>query len=280
MPPRKKGILCPDCGKLVSSDEPKCPYCGYRRPGARWKSGIGKSLAGDPEGLVRYIVYINIGMYVLSLLLSARRIGLGANPLTALSPDNWSLVLLGASGTGPIDQYHRWWSLVTANYLHGSLLHIFFNMMALRQLAPFIIREFGPWRFIVIYSLGGVAGFWLSYLAGVKLTIGASAAICAMIGAILFYSKSRGGAYGQALYRQVGGWALGIFLFGLLVPGINNWGHVGGLLGGALLGYLLGYNERRRESFAQRLLAYLMVVVTGFFLAGAAASAVMSRIGA
>ena len=276
---KKKAILCPNCGKLVSSDEPVCPYCGHRHPGAPWKLKIRKSRVGDPDRLVRYIIYINVGMYVLSLFLLPRRIGVSMNPLTALSPDSWSLILLGASGTIPIDQYHRWWSLVTANYLHGSLLHIFFNMMALRQLAPFIIREFGPWRFILIFTLGGVAGFFVSYLAGVTLTIGASTAVCALIGAILYYSKSRGGAYGHALYRQVIGWVLGIFLFGLLVPGINNWGHGGGLLAGALLGYLLGYNERRRETFAHKLPAYLMVLVTGFVLAGAVASAVLSRIG-
>ena len=112
-------------------------------------------------------------------------------------------------------------------------------MMALRQLAPFVIREFGPWRFILIYSLGGVIGFWISYWAGVQLTIGASASICALIGAILYYSKSRGGTYGQALYRQVSGWVLGIFLFGLLVPGINNWAHGGGMAAGILLGLAL-----------------------------------------
>jgi len=280
MTSQKKGILCPNCGKLVSSDEPRCPYCGHRHPGARWKLKIRKSRIGDPAQLVRYIIYINIGMYVLSLLLSARRIGVGMNPLTALSPDSWSLVLLGASGTLPIDQYHRWWSLVTANYLHGSLLHILFNMMALRQLAPFIIREFGPWRFILIYSLGGVIGFWISYWAGVRLTIGASAAVCALIGAILYYSKSRGGTYGQALYRQVSGWVIGIFLLGMLVPGINNWGHGGGLLGGVLLGFLLGYNERRPETFAHKLPAYLMVLITGFVLVWGVFSAIMSRIGA
>jgi rhomboid protease GluP len=242
-----------------------------------WKSKIGKSRVGDPAQLVRYLVYINIGMFALSLLLSIRGIRVGMNPLTALSPDTGRLILLGASGTRPIDQYHHWWSLVAANYLHGSLLHIFFNMMALRQLAPFIIREFGAWRFILIYSLGGVIGFWISYLAGVRLTIGASCAVCALIGAILYYSKSRGGTYGQALYRQVSGWVLGLIVFGFLVPGINNWGHGGGLLGGVLLGYLLGYNERRPEAFIHKLSACLMVVATVSVLAWAVVSAVIIR---
>lgn len=278
MKSRKKGILCPNCRKLVSSDEPKCPYCGHNRPGAPWKRQLSKIRLLDQSQLVQYLIYINVGMYVLSLVLSARNIGVSMNPLTVLSPDFWSLMNLGASGTMPIEQTQNWWTLISANYLHGSLLHIIFNMLALRQLAPFVIREFGPFRFIAIYSLGGVVGFWVSYLAGVRLTIGASASICALIGAILYYSKSRGGTYGQALFRQVGGWVMGLFLIGLL-PGINNWGHGGGLLGGILLGYLLGFNERRTEIFVHRLIAYIIVLITGFTLARMVASAILSRIG-
>jgi len=278
MKSQNKGILCPNCGRLVSSDESKCPYCGHPRPGAQWKRQLSKMRLLGEDSVVRYLIYINVGMYVLSLVLSARHIGVSMNPLTALSPDFQSLKSLGATGTYIIGRTHNWWTLVSANYLHASLLHVFFNMMALRQLAPFTIREYGPFRFIVIYSLGGAIGFWVSNLAGVPLTVGASASICALIGAILYYSKSRGGTYGQALYRQVGGWVLGLFLIGLL-PGINNWGHAGGLLGGILLGYLLGYSERRPEIFIHKLIAGAVVLVTGFTLVRVIAVAVLSRIG-
>jgi len=225
---------------------------------------------------VRLIIYINAGMFVLSLLLSPRRIGMGMNPLGLLSPDSGVLLNLGESGSVPVFHYHRWWTVISANYLHGSLLHILFNMMALYQLGPFIIREFGPFRFLVIYCLGGTIGFFVSSVAGVPYTIGASAAICALIGAMLYYSKSRGGTYGHALYRQVSGWVLGIFLFGLLVPGIDNWGHGGGLLAGVLLGYLFGYSERRPENFVHRLLSYCFVSVTGFILARVVSSVIIS----
>lgn len=280
MSSQKKGILCPNCGKLISSDEPLCPYCHHRHPGAAWKGWLRKSGFGDPVRLVNIIIYVNIGMYVLSLLLTTRGIGVGWNPLTALSPDPGSLILLGASGVELINQYHRWWTLISANYLHGGVLHIFFNMMALRQLAPFVIREFGTFRFILIYSVGGVIGLWVSYLAGINLTIGASASVCALIGAILYYSKSRGGTYGKALYSQVSGWVLGLFLIGLM-PGlnINNWGHGGGLLGGVLLGFLMGYIEKRPEVFRHRLFAYVMVTVTGIILGGSVVIGILGRFG-
>jgi rhomboid protease GluP len=113
-----------------------------------------------------------------------------------------------------------------------------------------VIREYGTHRMIVIYTLSGVGGFLVSYLAGVGFTIGASAAVCGLIGAALYYGKSRGGIYGQAVYRQVGGWALGIVLFGLLVPGINNWAHGGGMAAGILMGLLSGIPRTQKGKHA------------------------------
>ncbi len=273
----KKGILCPECGKLISSDEKLCPYCGHVNPGSRWKRGLRQRGDDDGERLMRLVVYINIGMYVLSLLLTTRRIGMSWNPFFALSPDVPSLYLLGATGAEPIGLHHRWWTLVAANYLHGSILHIFFNMMAFRQLAPFVIREYGLWRMVLIYGLGGAIGFWVSYVAGVRITIGASAAVCALIGAALYYGKSRGGTYGHAVYRQVSGWVLGLFVFGLIVPGINNWGHGGGILGGILLGYLLGYAEKQRERFGHRAAGMAVAGMTVLVLAYAVVTGIVHR---
>jgi len=113
-----------------------------------------------------------------------------------------------------------------------------------------------------IYTLGGILGYVVSYLAGVPFTIGASAAVCALIGSLLYYGKSRGGDYGNSVYREVSGWVISLFIFGLIFPGINNWGHGGGILGGIVVAALLGYNERRRENNFDHALALLCGVVT------------------
>ena len=130
---------------------------------------------------------------------------------------------------------------------------------------------------VILYFLTGIIGFLVSYLAGVELTIGASAAVCGLIGASLYYGKSRGGIYGQVIYRQIGAWALGIFIFGLLVPSINNWGHGGGMVAGAMLGFLLGYEEKRRERLFHRILAGLCVVATLLILIWAIGSGIYFR---
>lgn len=275
MQQHKNSLLCPNCRRLVSRDVSHCPHCGMSRPGAWWKNNPLFAGISDEYQILKIIIYVNVGMYILSLLITPHGTRFGGNPFGFLSPGNRSLLLLGSTGTVPIIQLHRWWSLVAANYLHGSLLHILFNMIALWQIGPLAIREYGGYRMFVIYTLGGVGGFLLSFLAGVSFTIGASAAVCALIGAILYYGKSRGGTYGRLVYSQVGGWAIGIFVFGLMVPNINNWGHGGGMAAGALLGYLLGYRERRRENFRHKLLAVCCAILTGVILAWAAISSLM-----
>lgn len=272
---KKNSLLCPRCRRLISRDEPSCPHCGLRSPASWWKNNRVAAALSDPSRFVRLIIYTNIAMYALSLLLKPGGASLAINPFDFLSPSNGSLLLLGASGSVPILKLHRWWSLVSANYLHGSLLHILFNMMALSQLGPLVIHEYGGYRMLAIYTLGGACGFLVSFFAGVHFTIGASAAVCSLIGAMLFFGKSRGGAYGKALYSQIFGWAIGIFIFGFLVPGINNWGHGGGMAAGALLGFVLGYQDRGRETPLHRTLGMGCIIVTALVLAWAVFSSLL-----
>jgi rhomboid protease GluP len=148
---KRTSMLCPNCRKLISTSEPQCPYCGTANPGSWWKNNFWTRGLRDPDQLIRTIIYVNVAMYVISLLLNPRGTDLTFNPLGFLSPDNRSLLRLGATGTIPIQGLHRWWSLVSANYLHGGILHILFNMYALKQLGSFVFREYGLYRAFVIY---------------------------------------------------------------------------------------------------------------------------------
>lgn len=268
----RRSILCPHCRKLISVDEPRCPYCNAVRPGARWKNHSLFRTWEDPESFVRVMIGVNVVVFVISILMAPKNTNFSISPFEFLSPDSRNLLLLGASGTIPIDRFGRWWTLLTANYLHGSVLHILFNMLILRQIAPLVCGAFGTARMFVIYTAGGVLGYWASYMAGIQFTIGASAAVCALMGAAIYYGKSRGGVFGQMIFRQIGGWVIGILIFGLLVPGINNWGHLGGLAAGAGVGFLLGYQEIRKERFRHKVMAMVCVVGTVVALIGAIGS--------
>ncbi len=263
---KKTALLCPNCRRLVSRSAPVCPACGLKNPGSIWKDNIFTRGIGGEDGILRVILVANIVMFVISVAIDPRQAALSSSPFNFLSPSNNSLLVLGSTGAIPLFHFNRWWSLISASYLHGSLLHIVFNMIALHQLGPLLLREYGKSRFIAIYTLSGIAGYLISALFGVRFTIGASAAVCGLIGAALYYGKSRGGAYGNAVYSQIGGWAVGIFIFGFLVPGINNWGHGGGMLAGALAGYILGYQERSQEKIGHRFLSMACIVGTGLVL--------------
>ena len=268
----RKSILCPNCRKLISRDEPACPYCGLIRPGLHNTAGIIRKifLGSDP---VRTIIYVNIAFYVLSLILG----GISAEgSFNFLSPSSQSLLLLGASGTIPVIGAHRYWTLISASFLHGGILHIAFNMMALYQLGPFVLREFGFHRFINLYIITGICGFAVSVLFGVPFTIGASASICGLIGAIIYFGKSRGDHYGEIIYKEAMGWVVGLIVFGLIFSGINNWAHGGGILSGIGLAFLMGYNDNKQESAWIKLLAYACILITVLVLIWAVANSMFS----
>lgn len=276
---QQNAILCPRCRRLVSIDESRCPYCGFTQPGSSLGRATIAKAFHQPDQLIKTIIYFNVGMYILSLLLFIQFIWVSINPLTFLSPYIVSLKLLGAAGTeaNPLGPSFRWWTLISANFLHGSLVHLFFNMAVFKQIAPLIIRVYGAHRMFVLYLLGGIIGFGVSYLAGIRVTIGASAAVCSLIGSAVYYGKSRGGLFGQAVYRQIGGWAIGILILGLLVPGINNWGHIGGFLAGVGGGFLLSYAEKKPETDGHRTLAWLLAFLTVLVLVWAVVSGVYYR---
>lgn len=254
----RRAVLCPRCRQIIGSNEAVCSWCGASRSNPWWHL-LNQLRGSSTTGwIIKAVLSLTILYFALSLLLSTKIDNVGS----FLSPGQNSLLMLGASGTLPIDRFGRFWTLISANYLHGGILHLIFNMMALRQLGPWVSNEYGSSRMLIIYTVGGAFGYLVSYFAGVIFTVGASAAVCSLIGALLYYGKSRGGMYGGSVYREVGGWVVSLFIFGMIFPGINNWAHGGGIAGGIILGALLGYNEKRGEQIFHHVLALLCGLIT------------------
>jgi rhomboid protease GluP len=259
--PGRKSALCPKCRRLISTDETRCPYCGMARPGSRWKNNPVSRGWSDGQQMIKIIIFVNVAMFMVSLLIGMRSYRIGFNPLSLLSPDTKALFILGATGSRLVKDV-GWWTLISANYLHGSVLHIFFNMMALYQIAPLISRLYGSHRFVAIFTISGVGGFLASYIMGIRITVGASAALCGLIGAALYYGRNRGGLFGEAIYKQIGVWALFIIVSGFMIPQVNNSAHIGGMAVGALCAALLGYTEKTREGTHHRVLAAVCIAIT------------------
>ncbi len=138
----------------------------------------------------------------------------------------------------------QFWRLITPMFLHSSssLLHIAFNMYALFALGPQLERFYGHWRFLILYLLGGFAGNVVSFLLSPEYSLGASTAIFGLIGAqgVFLYRHRQmfGGVAQRALANIIIVAAVNLIIG--LSPGIDNWGHVGGLLGGTLFAWFGG----------------------------------------
>ena len=260
-------ILCPSCGRLTNADAPVCLVCGRRNPGM-W--GFGGPLARlfRSWNFANAVTAACIGLYVVSLVFDPRGALAPRGPFEIFSPTGRALEALGMTGSVAWLE-GRWWTLLTAIYLHGGVLHILFNVLWIRQLGPEVEKLYGPARLVVIFTVSGAAGFVVSNSIGVPFTIGASDAIFGLLGAIVAFGRKRGGVFGQMVLRQYGQWALVLFVLGFFMPGVNNWAHAGGFAGGFASGLLLSLAEHRTETVLDKLLAAaaLSLTVAGFFLA-------------
>jgi len=242
-------------------DAAVCFYCGARRPGLWGFGPLAARLIGRLD-FARAVTIVCVAAYVASILLDpGAALVVPRSPFGLLSPGDHALLSLGMTGELAL-RTGRWWTLITAIYLHGSLLHIVFNLLWVRQLAPAVEQLFGTARLVVIFTAGGVAGFVLSNLASGAWTIGASGAVFGLLGAMVAYGRSRGGTFGTAVFRQYGQWAVMMFIFGFFMAGVNNWGHAGGFVGGYLTALAVGHGEGRTERGLDRVAALATVGVT------------------
>lgn len=275
---RTGSILCPSCGKLVGASDEQCFYCGRKNPGL-W--GL-SSLLGNLGRTLPFesIVVGGCGflfMAMIAVMAATRPESLQImRGFQILPPHTEALLRFGASGAWPVFEFGRWWTLLSAGWLHGDLIHIAFNLYWIRLLAPATAELYGASRTIVIYTFSTIVGFlvssavgwwvyigqhmtWLASLGlgGAPLTVGASAPILGLLGAAVCYGH-RTGAYSTA--RQAWSYALFMIVFGFIMPRVDNWAHIGGFAGGYLGALLLG--PGRRESPIHTGLAVICLLAT------------------
>ena len=183
-----------------------------------------------------------ITLYAVSLLLEPEAAFSGGGFLSILSPGGRALYQLGMTGGFAWDQ-GWWWTLLTANYLHGSLLHILFNMMWIRNLGPAATEVYGPARTFVLFNVAGACGFLVSNVMTSVPTIGASGGIFGLLAALLVYGRKRGSSQMEAQLWQ---WAILLFVFGFIMRGVNNWAHGAGFAGGWIAAQLMGFMDEQR----------------------------------
>lgn len=269
-------VSCPSCSKVVPVEQKICPHCGRRNPGM-W--GYRRSLQqlGNDFGIIPIITWGCIALYIAALAIAPTAIGLGGGGqglnslLGFLSPSNQSLFILGSTGSIPIFQFGRWWTVLSSSWLHGSLLHILFNLLWIRHLAPSVARFYGGSRLTILYVVAGITGAFLTSLAatdlvslppilqGASFSVGASGGVFGLFGAMVSYGQTTKDAEIRKIgliYAAIG------FAYGLFVPRVDNWGHFGGFIGGYLVTKLPGFNPHKKEGNSHLLVAIALLLAS------------------
>jgi rhomboid protease GluP len=230
--------MCPHCRAFITNKDRVCPYCnnpvGPRAVDARNPADILGGFIPHARFNTVLILLINFGMYLASTLYSMK--GGNSSPISGI--DGRTLVAFGAKYV-PFLAMGQWWRLVMAGFLHGNLLHILMNSWVLFDLGAQVEESYGASRMWVIYFISNICGFYLSAVWSPAVSVGASAALYGLIGAMLALGVRERGAYGQA----VRGLYLRWLIFGLILslgPGIDLAAHVGGFIGGFGLAFLAG----------------------------------------
>ncbi len=145
--------------------------------------------------------------------------------------------------------------LVSYMFLHAGILHIVLNMYSLFIVGPRVEDFFGKWKYLLIYLFSGICGGLLSIgLTPNTVSVGASGAIFGLFGALIYFGYSYRGYIGAIVKSQVLPVVIYNLLMGLFIPGIDMWGHVGGLIGGILTANMLGTIENKKYNVSNIIL--------------------------
>lgn len=270
-------MICPQCGKLISVSEERCPFCGAWRPGLYGYTPLVQRLFRGFD-FVTVTTAACVILYVISLLLEPSAIfQSGGSFWNILAPGSRALFQLGMTG-GPAWKLGFWWTVLTAIYLHGSLLHIFFNMWVFRNVGPGVSDVFGPARSFIIWTVAGAVGFLVSNMITSSPSIGASGSVFGMFAALIVYGRRVGHSM---LTRQIWQWVIINFVLGFFMSHVNVVAHAGGFIGGWVAAQAMPLNGEKRESLGVQLIAGALVLATigGFILSFVRSSALLGDFG-
>ena len=246
------------------------------RTSAPKSSQRARRLAGllwpDDTPVVAGVLVLSCVLVYALVLVWQNRVGLASSK--NLAPHTYALWRFGSEFSPDILDKGQWWRLVTATFLHGGLLHIAMNMLSLWSVATYLEDTLGKAKTLALYFLLGATGslfslWWHTRSGGIGNSVGASGAICGLIGvAVGFSMRHRNAA--RHLQAHYVGWAMWIVIIGMSNWNIDNAGHVGGFVPGFLLGLIV----RRRQSTG-KLAHRLWIAGAALAVAGVIASFVM-----
>ncbi|MBN1946538.1 MAG: rhomboid family intramembrane serine protease [Bradymonadales bacterium] len=257
---------CDHCGRVVDREAKECPYCQQKVSSwwYQWAQRLMQRLFPRSISLTAVLLVTNLLVFLLVTLQTGDIMGLSG----------YSSVHFGANYGPYMTAGGEWWRLFTYNFIHpGGLLHVGFNLFALTVIGPIVQAHYGFSRSVVLYlGTGVMAGIASHLFAPLAISGGASGAVMGLIGAGVAAGHLQGTTAGMMMRNSLLRWVLMVTLFGIVVPGIDNWAHLGGFMAGLLAG--IGMTTRtspsRRGRAVYRAVAAALVVacLTGMVLAG------------
>lgn len=254
------GNVCPECHQMaLASAGPPGVVVGQPPVVGQAPVVLQRRMLPQPA-VTKALVGVNVAVFVLMLLSGG----------SLMTPSVAVLLKFGAD-FGPLTLGGQPWRILTSNYVHIGLPHIFFNMWCLWNLGPLAERILGPWTYFLAYTACGIAGSLSSlWIHPTVVGAGASGAIFGLAGALitaLYLGKlPYPGQMLRGLMRSLLSFAGYNLFFGAVVPGIDNSAHIGGLLTGLALGALLAPELRHPEDQRQSHVRFIFIG-TAIFLA-------------
>jgi rhomboid protease GluP len=274
-PTQGRPRICAKCGSLAGVGTSHCPQCG---------ANLNFSMAAASKSFSRFLpqtspaTYFVVALcgvlYALSYVLTVRTGGGGASGslFDIGSISSPVLARLGASLPLFFDRSEPW-RLVTAVFLHASLLHIGFNMWVFMDIGPMIEELYGSARYFFVFVFTGAFGYVVSAAFG-HFSVGASGALLGLIGLLLAVSTGRSNPGVQMMRKRLLWFLAYIAIFGLLMPGTDNAAHGGGLVAGFVLGKVL--SDRRPAGPSEERRAQALGWIAGIAVAGSFAMMLLS----
>jgi membrane associated rhomboid family serine protease len=232
--------MCPHCRAFITTRDKVCPYCDEPVAPPVQAREEGVRVLGGLIPHVRFntaiILLINVGLFLATAMFSSH---LG-NPQSFWNIDTTTLRAFGSKWNLGLAN-GEWWRLLTAGFLHGGLLHIGMNMWVLFDLGAQVEEVYGSSRMLVIYFLSTIGGFYLSAIRSATDSVGASAALMGLMGAMIAFgivNRSPMGAEIRGMYVR---WVMIILVMGFVARlRTDNWAHIGGLATGFAVAYVAG----------------------------------------
>ena len=165
----------------------------------------------------------------------------------------------------PLIKEGEFYRLFTCMFLHVDIIHLACNMYSLYVLGPQVESFFGKWKFLFIYLVSGLCGSLLSFTFNIDiLSVGASSAIFGLLGSVLYFGYYYRTYLGNIVRSQIIPIIVLNLTIGFLSSGIDNFGHVGGLIGGVLSSMIVGVPDK--ESKIDRINGIIVSLIYVLFL--------------